>query len=208
MVLSMERWFGKVAVITGAGSGIGAAAAKRLVEEGLIIDVTKEESILRAFKWVKENVGPVSILVNNAGVFFPRPLISGKTNEWRLSLEVNVVGVCAVTREAVKIMREHDIDGHIINLNNLSGHRVMPNTGIYASTKYAVTALTETLRLELNSLKSRIKVTNLSPGVVETPPKRSALRNDGFHRHAEFKLKAEDVADAIVYVLSTPPNMQ
>lgn len=88
-------------------------------------------------------------------------LTEGKTEDWRKEFDVNVLGLCIATREAVKIMRANNIDGHIIHINSILGHRVAvePKLNVYPATKHAVTALTETLRQELNSLKSKIKVT-------------------------------------------------
>ncbi|KAJ8943913.1 hypothetical protein NQ318_019521 [Aromia moschata] len=107
-------------------------------------------------------------------------------------------------------MKANNIDGHIIHINSVTGHQVpaFPGLNVYPASKYAVTALAETLRLELNSAKSKIKITNISPGAVHT----EILTNN---KHLEeivqnwIKekqiLNAEDVADSVVYALSTPP---
>ncbi|KAJ8971643.1 hypothetical protein NQ317_001392 [Molorchus minor] len=232
MVLSMERWIGKVAVVTGASSGIGAAISENLVEEGLIVvglarrsdkidetarklkdkkgrlysykaDFSKEEDILRAFQWIKEKYGPVSILVNNASILYRKPLMEGSTREWKTTFDVNVIGYAIATRESIKMMRGNNIDGHIININSLLGHRILPFSGIYAPSKFAVLGLSETLRLELNSLKSKIKVTCISPGLVDT------LMLDDQQRTPDCsKLSAKDIAEAVVYALSTAPHLQ
>ncbi|KAF2894951.1 hypothetical protein ILUMI_11219, partial [Ignelater luminosus] len=191
MVISMERWVGKVAVVTGASAGIGAAIAEELVEAGLIVaglarrkdkieelskklegkkgklyacqaDITKENDILEAFQWIKNNLGPVHILINNAGVFKTTNLSDGDTQLWKEVINTNVLGLCIATREAVKDMKANNVDGHIIHINSMAGHFVpshFPNINVYAGTKYAVTALTETLRQELNSIGSKIKIT-------------------------------------------------
>lgn len=125
------------------------------------VDLRKEEDILAAFKWTKENVGPVHILVNNAGLTQHQELIDGETAKWKTVIDVNVLGLCIATREAIKQMKEHQIDGHIVHMNSVGGHKVinMPGMNVYFATKHAVTALTETLRLELNRIQSKIKVT-------------------------------------------------
>jgi NADP+-dependent farnesol dehydrogenase len=135
VVVSLDRWIGKVAIVTGASGGIGAAIAQQLVEEGLQVvglarrverveelakklqgkkgklhgvkaDISKEEDIINAFKWTSDNLGPVHILVNNAGVSEKTNLTTeGDTEKWRKVFDTNVMGLCIATREAVKIMK-------------------------------------------------------------------------------------------------------
>ncbi|KAJ3618449.1 hypothetical protein MTP99_006443 [Tenebrio molitor] len=226
MVLSMDRWVGKIAIVTGASSGIGKAIAASLVEHGLIVvgtarrselveehskqlsekkgklhgikaDFTKEEDILKTFAWTTKNLGPVHILVNNAG----------RSGSERLGF------VRIATREAVKAMKAKKINGHIIHINSVLGHTVfnVPNLNVYPASKFAVTALTETLRQELNHLGSKIKITSVSPGLVE-----SELTTQNRTQSPEIKailekmpiLKSEDIADGVVYALSTPEHVQ
>ncbi|KAJ8954343.1 hypothetical protein NQ318_011014 [Aromia moschata] len=236
MVLSMDRWAGKVAVVTGASSGIGAAVALRLAEQGLRVaalarrkdrleelakkisskegkihpikaDVSKEEDVLNAFKWIKQNLGPVQVLVNNAGIGGNGSLLNGDADDWADVFRVNVLGLCVATREAVKSMRENHVDGHIIHINSICGHQIFnfPESSVYPASKYAVTALAETLRVELNALKLKIKITSLSPGAVDT---EIILQNLKKILEEKQILDSEDIADAIVYVLSTPPHVQ
>ncbi|XP_018565965.1 farnesol dehydrogenase-like [Anoplophora glabripennis] len=242
MVLSMDRWVGKVAIVTGASAGIGAAICEKLVENGLQVvgvarrkekieelsqkligksgklhavkaDLTKEEDILGAFEWVKDNLGPVHILVNNAGIVQFGNLTEGDTESWRQVLDLNVLGLCIATREAIKNMKENNVDGHIIHINSIAGHKV-PNItsfSIYPASKFAVTALTESLRLELNSLESKIRITSISPGATETEFLETSNVDPNDAQLAKaFKtvLRTEDIADAVVYVLSTPPHVQ
>lgn len=124
-------------------------------------DVTKEEDVINAFKWVKENLGPIHILVNSAGVFGQTSLVDGDSEIWKNTLDVNVLGLSIATREAVRDMRANNVDGHIIHINSVVGHQVTetPNANLYPASKFAVTALAETLRLELLSLKLKIKIT-------------------------------------------------
>ncbi|EFA12618.1 farnesol dehydrogenase [Tribolium castaneum] len=242
MVLSMEKWVGKVAIVTGASSGIGAAIAEKLVEQGLTVvgvarrvalietqaqklsnkkgklhavkaDLTVETDVLDAFKWTLENLGPVHILVNNAGILKEELLTRGQSEDWKRAFEVNVLALCIATREAVKIMNAHNIDGHIIHINSILGHHVAiePKLNVYPATKHAVTALTETLRQELNSLGSKIKVTSISPGLVVSELTLLS-KNISEERRKNFEgrpiLQAEDIADGVVYALSTPPHVQ
>lgn len=240
----MKRWVGKVAVVTGASAGIGAAIVEQLVEEGLQVvglarrveaveelakkltgkkgklhaiktDITKEEDILNAFKWIKANVGPIHILVNNAGIVQDNQLMTGETAKWRKTFDTNVLGLCIATREAVNSMIDNKIDGHVIHINSVAGHRLFnfPGIDIYAASKHAVTALTETLRHEINHNKLKIKITSVSPGYVDT---EILYVNKIVDAHPELReslpkapaLKSEDIADAVLYALSTPPHVQ
>ncbi|XP_060533826.1 farnesol dehydrogenase-like [Cylas formicarius] len=229
MVLSLDRWVGKVAVVTGASAGIGAAVSEALVKNGINVaglarrqgpldamanklkglrgkfypvqaDLSKEEDVKKGFKWVLDNVGPVAILVNNAGVYFPNTLIDGDAQKWKQTFDTNVLGVCVATREAIKQMKDHKIDGHIFHMNAILGHRVqnIPNFSVNPACKFAITALAETLRYEINGQNLKIKITSISPGYVETTLKIPGLKG----------LNPEDIADAIVYGLSTPPHVQ
>ncbi|KAJ8921538.1 hypothetical protein NQ315_003158 [Exocentrus adspersus] len=242
MVLSMDRWVGKVAIVTGASSGIGAAIAEALAKEGLKVaalarrkdrledmakrasnqkgkifpiqtDISSETDILNAFSWIKNNLGPIHILVNNAAVVpISSGILEGKTDSWQKLFQVNVLGLCICTREAVKDMKENKVDGHIVHINSGLGHKVinLPVNTVYPSSKFAVTALAETLRLELMNQKSKIKITSVSPGLTDTEFLIEAKKNPEFRKIIEMGkiLEPQDIADAVVYVLSTPPHVQ
>lgn len=124
-------------------------------------DMTVEADIVAAIEWANDNLGPVHILINNAGLSLPTTLTDGDTEKWRKIIDTNVLGLCIATREAVRNMKKNGIDGHIIHINSVLGHYVhnVPNLNLYSGTKFAVTALTESLRIELNNMKSRIKIT-------------------------------------------------
>jgi NADP+-dependent farnesol dehydrogenase len=240
-LISLDRWRGKVAIITGASAGIGAAIAEQLVQEGLQVvglarrverveetakklqgkkgklhavkaDISKEEDILKAFKWTSDNLGSVHILVNNAGIIQETNLIGGDTEKWKSIFDTNVMGLCIATREAVKIMQAKKIDGHIIHINSTLGHGIppLPGLNVYPASKFAVTALTETLRHELRHLGLKIKITSLSPGIVETEFGRNAITDPKRIETMKKlpKLTSENVANAVLYVLSTPPDVQ
>uniref|UniRef100_A0A3Q3AQ69 Dehydrogenase/reductase SDR family member 11 n=1 Tax=Kryptolebias marmoratus TaxID=37003 RepID=A0A3Q3AQ69_KRYMA len=198
----MERWRGRVALVTGASVGIGAAIAKELVRFGMKVvgcarsvekiqdlaaecraagysgelvpfrcDLTSVEEIEAMFAAIKAQHRGVDVCVNNAGLAHPEPLLSGGTSGWKNMLDVNVVALSVCTREAYQSMKERNVDdGHIINLNSMCGHRIIPSSDIhfYTATKFAVTALTEGLRQELREAKTHIRATCISPGVVET----------------------------------------
>ncbi|XP_077579217.1 dehydrogenase/reductase SDR family member 11-like isoform X1 [Stigmatopora nigra] len=178
-------------------------------------DLTHEEDITSMFSAIKKQHKGVDVCINNAGLAHPEPLLSGNTSGWKNMLDVNVLGLSICSREAYQSMKERNVDdGHIININSMAGHRVVPNSNVhfYSATKFAVTALTEALRQELLEAKTQIRASCISPGVVET---EFALRlNNGdaekaADSYSRFKpLAAKDVADAITYVLSAPPHVQ
>lgn len=238
----MDRWKNKVAVVTGASAGCGAAVAKRLVENGLSVvglarnkekmeamakmlqgkpgqlyairtDIKKEEDIKEAFKWVQENLGPVHILINSAGIVKPTNLVDGDSQLWKDIFETNVHGLCVATREALISMKGNEEGGQIVHVNSLLGHQVLPvpTFNVYPASKFAVTALAETLRHELQALRSNIKVSCVSPGAIDTEfLEDSSTNNEAFRKYVQgnSKLSEEDVADAIIYILSTPSNVQ
>ncbi|KAF2897566.1 hypothetical protein ILUMI_08609 [Ignelater luminosus] len=244
MVVSMNRWKGKVVVVTGASAGIGAAITEALVVSGLKVvglarrkervealakhlenepgrlyavktDISNEEEVIGAFEWIKNNLGAISILINNAGIIRGTNLIDGDTKMWKETLDTNVLGLCVATREAIRSMKDNNIDGHIIHINSIAGHMVppLPYFNVYPASKHAVTALTETLRQELNTFKSKIKITSISPGATESEISQASGAAvvsdvDEYIKSKQCMLKSEDVTDAVLYVLSTPSHVQ
>nr|CAD7204958.1 unnamed protein product [Timema douglasi] len=275
---TMERWSGRVALVTGASAGIGAAIVRELVKNGLIVvglarraelieeksagigaaivrelvknglivvglarraelveelsvelkgapgklhafkgDASKEEDILAAFDWIKKNLGRIDVLVNNAGVLYTTSLTDGETSHWKQIFDLNVLGLSICTREAFKLMKEKGVDdGHIIHINryNLSlikesilGHKLGGLDGLipYTASKHAVTVLTEGLRRELVQLGSKIRVTSISPGSVDTDMLRAAL-TEGVEPPPA--LHSEDIAGAVIYALGAPQHVQ
>ncbi|ETN65914.1 3-oxoacyl-[acyl-carrier-protein] reductase 1 [Anopheles darlingi] len=234
----MNRWRGKVAIVTGASSGIGAAVVKALATAGMVTvglarrvervealrkdlspeaagrlhslpcDVTREESILSAFATVQQMFDGVDVLINNAGISRDSVTLvtPGNTDDLRAVLDTNVLGLVLCAREAFNSMRARGVDGHIINVNSILGHKYVPfpNLNLYGASKYAVTAITETLRNDFRDANTRVKVTSISPGIV-----RTEMLPEGDQFSAETPmLEAEDVANAILYALGTPPHVQ
>jgi NADP-dependent 3-hydroxy acid dehydrogenase YdfG len=190
--------------------------------EGCVVpikcDVRSEEEIKSLFSKAKEELGGVDVCVNNAGLaYLKNSLLSQSTDEWKEMCEVNVVGLMTVTREFVKQMEERKCDdGHIININSVLGHRP-PRGSVYAfysATKYAVTALTEGIRVELRQKKSKIRVTAISPGTTRTEFRGRAKGVDDIEEskkkeydHLTEVLEAEDIASLVVCALSAHPRV-
>lgn len=234
--LNLDHFVGKVAVVTGASSGIGKAIAEGLVKYGLIVcglarrverikehaeqlsssgepgrlvafktDLTKPNEIISTFETIAKDLGPIRILVNNAGVRLGTNLIDGDIDKWKTMLDTNLLGVAVASREAIANMKINNTKGHIINVNSVLGHLVAdyPAVSMYPATKHALTAMTETLRLEINRAKLPIRITSLSPGRVLTKFRQVADGED----HVTSGLTSEDVADAAFYILATPEHV-
>ncbi|XP_068623572.1 farnesol dehydrogenase-like [Battus philenor] len=233
----MERWVNKTAVVTGASVGIGAAVCVSMANAGLRVvglakrselidklkaqvtgsgsitsrkcDVSKVDEIKDTFKWVEENFEGIDVLINNAGVLYFHKFISDSgdnqisDDEISAAIDINLKAVVLCAKYAIASMKKRGFDGHIINVNSIAGHYIPVRSGfnVYPCTKYAVGAFTETLLAELASFNNKIKVTSLSPGLVKTD---MALQHGKIDAPA---LLPADIADTIVYILSTPPNV-
>ncbi|CAD7011988.1 farnesol dehydrogenase [Ceratitis capitata] len=236
----MERWHKRVAVVTGASSGIGAAIVRHLASKGMLVvglarrvervealrqavpaearnriyaircNICNEKEVIDAFKQVESKYGPVAVLVNNAGIVHNSGLLAeGSSQDVRDIIETNILGLVNATREAFRSMKAAGGEGHVFLINSVAGHQV-PNVlkvpmSIYSPSKFAVTALTEVFRQEFNTEQTKVKVTSISPGFVETEIISEQMRAQLGHFP---RLKADDIADALVYCLQTPPHVQ
>jgi NADP-dependent 3-hydroxy acid dehydrogenase YdfG len=173
------------------------------------LDVRNKEMVNALAEVVKKEWGGVDLLVNNAGLALGLSTIDeGDTDDWDTMLDTNVKGLLYVTRALSPLMREQQ-SGHIINIGSTAGKIVYQNGNVYCATKFAVDALTQTMRIDL--LPHNIKVTAINPGMAET--EFSLVRFKGDTEKAEraydgFQaLKAEDIADAVYYCATLPPHV-
>lgn len=191
----MPKLDGKVAVVTGASSGIGEATAEALAAEGaaVVVAARREERLADLAKRIEENggkvlaaacdvadedqahglirkaeeeFGSVDILVNNAGVMLLSTVGKGLSEEWRRMFDVNVLGLLYTTDAAIETMKKQG-GGHLVNVSSVAGRKVTrDSSGVYAGSKFAVGAISEGLRQEL--LEDNIRVTIVEPGAVAT----------------------------------------
>ena len=215
----------KTALVTGASSGIGKAIASALLKEGMTViglcrsvdqlpdgvkplacDLRDESAIKVAFESLKE----LDILVNSAGLAYLSRICDGNSSDWEEMWRVNVHALGLCSQLSLALFPERG--GHILNLSSMSGHRVPPTGGFYASTKFAVRAVSEALRAELKTSGNNTRISCLSPGFVDTPllDKYFAGREDQLaETRAEIDmLTPEAIADAALHILTSPASVE
>jgi NADP+-dependent farnesol dehydrogenase len=180
-------------------------------------DITDLQSIKSAFKWIEEFVGDIHILVNNAGILRNVKILDtsteGVTEKLNEVINTNFIGLVHCTREAFRLIQKSNDYGYIININSVSGYHV-PFIGrkdhshnVYNPSKFAVTATTEVIRQELIYMENdKIRVGSINPGVVETEifEQGSFSTGKGGVYENRPQMRSEDIADAALYMLSTP----
>ena len=223
----------RIAVVTGASSGIGEATARALREagffvvlgarredrlmavarelrgRGLPLDVRDLASIDAFTAAIAAEYGQVEILINNAGLAAGlQPLAQGNDDDWVQMMETNVLGLLRVTRAMLPLLRRAP-RAHIVNLGSVAGFEVYPGGVGYTASKHAVRAITKTLRLEL--MGEPIRVTEIEPGMVETEFSLVRFKGDRERASNVYQgmqpLTGADVADCIVWVVTRPSHV-
>ena len=219
---------GKRAIVTGASSGIGEATVKQLREAGvrvaggarrvdaidadvaLELDVTDRASCASFLERALEELGGVDILVNNAGLALGRePFVESTEEDEQTIIETNISGLVRITRLALPHL-EHG--GHIVNMGSIAAIWPYEKGTLYCLSKAAVHAFSRALREDL--LGQPIRVTTIAPGLVETDFSRVRFGGDEDKARAVYSnvalggpMRAEDVADCILFALTRPPNV-
>jgi NADP-dependent 3-hydroxy acid dehydrogenase YdfG len=220
-------------VITGASSGIGAAAARKFSAEGhallllarrtdrlkalelpncecVSVDVTDIQSFKQAITQAEQKHGAVSCLVNNAGVMLLGSINTQDPAEWKKMLDVNVIGVLNGVQTVLENMIKTE-SGTIINISSIAGRKTFPTHAAYCASKFAVHALTENIREETS--QQNVRFVTIAPGVVETEllghTTSDKIKDDysAWKQEMGEPLQAEDVAEGIWYAYNQPQRV-
>jgi NADP+-dependent farnesol dehydrogenase len=172
-------------------------------------DVSDLNSIKAAFDWIEQKFTYVHIIVNNAGILAHASSLDDSDEAIDRVINTNLTGLVHCTRKSVQLMKKSNDYGIVINVSSILGSSIPYTfkTGIYSATKYAVRAFSEVARQELvESENEKIRITNLSPGVVETEifEISNLIPDDQKFLKQTAHLKAEDISQGVLYVLSTP----
>jgi NADP-dependent 3-hydroxy acid dehydrogenase YdfG len=227
----------RIALITGATSGIGEATARLLAATNfnlilcgrrterlallekelsgvtevttLSFDVRDKTAVKKSIASLRGNWKDVDILINNAGnAHGLDPIQSGNEEDWDAMIDINVKGLLYVSREILPGMVGRK-SGHIVNLGSIAGKEAYANGNVYCGSKFAVDAISQGMRIDLNAYG--IKVTAIHPGLVETEFSLVRFKGDEARASNVYKgmqpLKAEDIADLILFALTRPGHV-
>jgi NADP-dependent 3-hydroxy acid dehydrogenase YdfG len=228
---------GKVVVITGASSGLGAAAARHLSSLGATVvlgarrveriqalanelvgsagralaiatDVTQFQQVQRLVDAAVETYGRIDVIINNAGLMPQSPLDRRKIDDWNRTIDVNIKGVLYGIAAALPYMQKQK-SGHIINVSSVAGHKVRAGGVVYAATKHAVRVISEGLREEVKPYD--IRTTVISPGAVDTELTDSITEPDVAENlkrfYAQVAVPADSFARAVAFAIGEPAEV-
>lgn len=223
----------KLAVITGASSGIGEATAKALSKSGFAllllsksgdmhalsqlpdtlctqVDVTDQAAMTDTVNQAEAKWGAVECFVNNAGLMLLGDIADQNPNEWRQMVDVNILGVLNGMHLVLKGMKARG-SGTLVNVSSIAGFKTFPNHAAYSATKYAVHAVSETVREEVAPFG--VRVVTISPGVVETGLLGHTTSTAIKEEYTSWKhsmggaLRPEQIAEAIVFAVNQPQSV-
>ncbi|MBZ9729509.1 SDR family oxidoreductase [Salegentibacter sp. JZCK2] len=224
----------KVAVVTGASSGIGKSIAEELSKKGCKValasrsldklkeigkglsqsfevemDVSQNESVTDAFEKIYDRFGQIDILVNCAGVMPLTYLKNRKLDDWLQTIEVNVKGTLRCIHAVLPMMKKQK-SGHIINIASVDGKEIFEGGAVYGASKAAVIELSRAMRMEL-SPDFNIRVTSIEPGTVATDLREDITDEELLeyknYGNGESKLDPKNIADAVLYATNQPDNV-
>lgn len=227
----MNPLSGRVIIITGASTGIGAAAARVLVTLGCRVvlaarsadklqalanelgpaaistpaDVTREVDVQRMVAKAIETFGRIDALLANAGIYIPGQIAEGNPDDWARLIDVNINGVLRCVHAVLPYMREQK-SGDILVTSSISGFSDIHWEPVYSASKHAIQSFVHTLRRQVISYN--IRVGSIAPGTVANELWGISSKEEIDRRVADHTcLRSEDVAEAIVFMLSQPPHV-
>lgn len=227
----------KIALVTGATSGIGMETARLFAKHGIALvicgrrkerlealkeeleplvpvhclefDVRDKKAVDAAIASIPKTFAPISILVNNAGnAHGMDPIDKGDTDDWDAMIDINVKGLLYVSKAVIPQMVAQKA-GHIVNIGSIAGKEVYPNGNVYCASKYAVDALNQGMRIDLNAHGIRVGAVN--PGMVETEFSNVRFKGDDAKADKVYQgldpLRPADIADLVYFMVSRPAHV-